>query len=142
MSVILQPSYALAFNRPFIKNVMRPLYITNPNADPIQFKIKTNAPMLYAVRPNQGRVNPGKAVEVLVMLRAKEEEPPLDVKCRNKFLVQSILISPEKTSVPLVELWSTLPIRSHKLRVNYLPPEGHPLDSPTVKAGTATGEIL
>jgi vesicle-associated membrane protein-associated protein A len=61
MSVSLQPSNSLGFNRSFLsplslslpypryigpltQNVKRSLNITNPNADPVSFKIKTTAP--------------------------------------------------------------------------------------------------
>ena len=64
MSVTLQPSNSIGFNRayfsphlyffltlatpsnegPLTQNVKRSLSITNPNADPVSFKIKTTAP--------------------------------------------------------------------------------------------------
>ncbi|KAI0304278.1 VAMP-associated protein [Multifurca ochricompacta] len=134
MSVTLQPSNSLGFNRPLTQNVKRSLSITNPNADPISFKIKTTAPKLYCVRPNSGKVEPGQTVEVQVMLQAMKEEPPLNSKCKDKFLIQSMLIPPERASLPLHDLWN-IPegeepgkIHSQKVKVNYLPPEGHPLD--------------
>ena len=72
MSVTLQPSNSIGFNRasflfpwdllppfflshvrhpsgPLTQNVKRSLNITNPNADPVSFKIKTTAPK---VRPS------------------------------------------------------------------------------------------
>jgi vesicle-associated membrane protein-associated protein A len=87
-----------------------------------------------------------------VMLQAMKEEPPLNAKCKDKFLIQSMLIPPEKAAVPLHDLVRCLPrkaffpfdlffsqwttpegeepgkIHSQKVKVNYLPPEGHPLD--------------
>ena len=71
MSVTLQPSNSIGFNRasslflgssppsfltfvillgPLTQNVKRSLNITNPNADPVSFKIKTTAPK---VRPSR-----------------------------------------------------------------------------------------
>jgi len=47
----------------------------------------------YCVRPNSGRIEPKKDVEVQVLLQAMKEDPPADAKCRDKFLVQSIAIS-------------------------------------------------
>ncbi|KAH9991293.1 PapD-like protein [Russula vinacea] len=134
MSVTLQPSNSIGFNRPLTQNVKRSLNITNPNADPVSFKIKTTAPKLYCVRPNSGKVDPGQTVEVQVMLQAMKEEPPLNAKCKDKFLIQSMLIPPEKAALPLHDLWTTPEgeepgkIHSQKVKVNYLPPEGHPLD--------------
>ncbi|KAI9512439.1 PapD-like protein [Russula earlei] len=128
MSIILNPSKSLGFNRPLTRNVTCFINVTNPNAHPVYYKFKTTLPKGSTVRPNPGKVDPGQTVGVRVMLLALEEEPPLDTICRVKFLVQSILIPPEQVTVPLHELWSTLSIHSHKLKVNYLPPEGHPLD--------------
>jgi hypothetical protein len=67
----------------------------------------------YCVRPNSGRVEPGKEVEVTgmceyngytcfkadslqVLLQAMKQEPPLDAKCKDKFLVQSVAITADK----------------------------------------------
>ncbi|KAI0276502.1 PapD-like protein [Russula aff. rugulosa BPL654] len=134
MSVTLQPSNSLGFNRPLTQNVKRSISITNPNADPVSFKIKTTAPKLYCVRPNSGKVDPGQTVDVQVMLQAMKEEPPLNAKCKDKFLIQSMSIPPEKAAIPLHDLW-TAPegeepgkVHSQKVKVNYLPPEGHPLE--------------
>ena len=33
---------------------------------------------------------------ITVLLQAMKEEPPLDVRCRDKFLVQSVAITPER----------------------------------------------
>ena len=49
----------------------------------------------YCVRPNSGRIEPKKDVEVQVLLQSMKEDPPPDAKCRDKFLVQSIAISPD-----------------------------------------------
>jgi vesicle-associated membrane protein-associated protein A len=39
-----------------------------------------------------------------VMLQAMREEPPLNSKCKDKFLIQSMLIPPEKAAIPLHDL--------------------------------------
>lgn len=38
------------------------------------------------------------------MLQAMKEEPPLNVKCKDKFLIQSTIITPEKETMPLQDL--------------------------------------
>jgi vesicle-associated membrane protein-associated protein A len=38
------------------------------------------------------------------MLQAMKEEPPLNIKCKDKFLIQSTLITPEKSGLDLVRL--------------------------------------
>lgn len=84
------------------------------------------------------------------MLQAMKEEPPLNAKCKDKFLIQSMSIPPEKAAIPLHDLvrhflympvldltflqWTTPEgeepgkVHSQKVKVNYLPPEGHPLE--------------
>ena len=39
-----------------------------------------------------------------VMLQAMKEEPPLAAKCKDKFLIQSTLITPEKETLPLQDI--------------------------------------
>ncbi|OBZ71443.1 Uncharacterized protein C17C9.12 [Grifola frondosa] len=126
MSVSLNPGTALGFNRPLTQHVRRSLAITNNNAQPVAFKVKTTAPKLYCVRPNSGRVEPGETVEVQVMLQAMKEEPALSAKCKDKFLIQSTAITPEKESMSLQDIWNdgSEEVHSQKLRVVYLPPEG------------------
>ncbi len=66
----------------------------------------------YCVRPNSGRIEPGQYVEVsgmfmycfdrymltshAVLLQAMKEDPPMDAKCRDKFLVQSVAVSADQ----------------------------------------------
>jgi len=88
MSVEIDPQ-ELAFQRPFNAEVTQILKIKNPNRLPVAFKVKTTAPKQYCVRPNSGRIEPGKEVEVTVILQPMKQEPSLDIKCKDKFLVQS-----------------------------------------------------
>ncbi|KDQ62304.1 hypothetical protein JAAARDRAFT_121704 [Jaapia argillacea MUCL 33604] len=130
MSVSLNPPSALGFNRPLTQTVKRSLTVINHNAQPVAFKVKTTAPKLYCVRPNSGRIEPGESVEVSVMLQAMREEPPLSAKCKDKFLIQSTIISPEKETMNLNDIWNATgdseetKIHQHKVRVVYLAPEG------------------
>ncbi|KAI0322349.1 PapD-like protein [Amylostereum chailletii] len=135
MSVSLQPSSTLTFNRPLTVNVKRALAITNNNAQPVAFKVKTTAPKLYCVRPNSGRVEPGETVEVQVILQAMKDEPPLNTKCKDKFLIQTTLITSEKEAQGIHDIWSipegddpATKIHSQKIKVAYLPPEGQAVE--------------
>ncbi|KAJ2682359.1 phosphatidylinositol-binding protein scs2, partial [Coemansia sp. RSA 1285] len=71
---------------------------------------------------------PGNSIEIQVILQPMKEDPPADFKCRDKFLIQSIQISPEMESMPMTELWAMVEreakssISEKKLRVRYLPP--------------------
>lgn len=150
MSVHLIPNNALGFNRPFTQLVKKTLTVTNNNALPVAFKVKTTAPKLYCVRPNSGRIEPGESVEVSVMLQPMKEEPPLSTKCKDKFLIQSTLITPEKETKDLQDIWNVAgstgeewKVHQQKLRVVYLPAEGqtveeedegHPQDGPSAMA--------
>lgn len=40
----------------------------------------------------------------IVMLQAMKEDPPLNHKCKDKFLIQSTIITPEKETMPLQDL--------------------------------------
>lgn len=62
------------------------------------------------MRPNAGRIEPGESVGVTVQLQPMKEEPPLNVKCRDKFLVQSTTITPEKESMSLAEIVCAVPL--------------------------------
>ncbi|KAG1745991.1 PapD-like protein [Suillus paluster] len=135
MSVHLIPNNALGFNRPFSQLVKQVLTITNKNAQPVAFKVKTTAPKLYCVRPNSGRIEPGESVDVSVMLQPMKDEPPLSSKCKDKFLIQSTLITPEKETRDLQDFWNVpagtgeeWKVYQQKLRVVYLPPEGQTVE--------------
>lgn len=60
------------------------------------FDTLTDSRSRYCVRPNSGRIDAGAEVEVQVLLQAMKEDPPLDTRCRDKFLVQSIALDAEK----------------------------------------------
>lgn len=112
---------------PLTQVVKRSLTITNSNSQPTAFKVKTTAPKQYCVRPNSGRVEPGERVEVQVLLQPFKEEPPTTAKCRDKFLVQSAVITPDKETLPMNEFWALQErekesIFEHKIRCVFLPP--------------------
>src|ERR1700678_2504679 len=44
----------------------------------------------------------------LVMLQALKEDPPLNTKCKDKFLIQSTIITPENEALPVQAI-----VRSH-----------------------------
>ncbi|KAJ3085659.1 phosphatidylinositol-binding protein scs2 [Quaeritorhiza haematococci] len=141
--LVLDPEKELEFRRPFTSVVKQTLHVTNYHSDaPIAFKVKTTAPKQYCVRPNSGRILPNETAEVQVQLQAMREDPPLDFKCKDKFLVQSIRIpfdvmrmEGDELAARLQELWAqaeqlkkTDPEGSakimceKKLRCVYLPP--------------------
>ncbi|KAL1302852.1 hypothetical protein AAFC00_003183 [Neodothiora populina] len=126
MSVELDP-VELGFKRPFTHEVSQVLRLYNKNSDPVAFKVKTTAPKQYCVRPNSGRIEAGEDVEVQVLLQAMKEDPPLDAKCRDKFLVQSVAISAAQEVANVSQIWSHVEqsakssIQEKKIRVVFLP---------------------
>ena len=42
------------------------------------------------------------------MLQALKDEPPLNAKCKDKFLIQSTIITPDKDTLPLQDIVSRL----------------------------------
>ncbi|GAA6037630.1 hypothetical protein JCM8097_006151 [Rhodosporidiobolus ruineniae] len=135
MSVSLQPSSQLGFQRPLTQLVKRTLQVTNHNQQPVAYKVKTTSPKQYCVRPNSGRIEPNETVEVQVLLQPMREDPPPGTKCRDKFLVQSVVITPDREGLALPELWQSVErddkarvaeggqsqIHEQKIRCSYLP---------------------
>ncbi|KAJ2483824.1 phosphatidylinositol-binding protein scs2 [Coemansia sp. RSA 2320] len=148
MALVYEPGDALAFQQPFKAITQDSLRLTNKNNSPVAFKVKTTAPKQYCVRPNAGRIEPGDAIEVQVVLQPMKEDPPADFKCRDKFLVQSIQITPEMESMPMTELWSMVEreakssISEKKLRVRYLavPASGDNAALPKPQAASGAAE--
>ncbi len=64
-----------------------------------------------------------------VLLQAMKEDPPLDAKCRDKFLVQSVIMQSDDVS-NVAAVWSDIEktakssIQERKIRVNFLPADG------------------
>jgi len=129
----------LGFHRPFTTEVSQTLRIRNPNHTPVAFKVKTTAPKQYCVRPNSGRLEPGRSIDVTVLLQAMKVEPPLDAKCRDKFLVQSVEITPDKEfldqSASHVDRADKSQIQEKKIRVVFLPPEASNSSSTPMRNG-------
>lgn len=97
----------------------------------------------YCVRPNSGRIEGGRNVEVQVLLQAMKQDPAPDAKCRDKFLVQSVAIpaSAEKDAT-VTQIWSGIEetnkasIQETKIRVNFLPAES---TAPASSSATTNG---
>jgi len=144
MSVEIDP-VELGFHRPFTQEVSQLLKIRNPNITPVAFKVKTTAPKQYCVRPNSGRIEPGKEVEVTVLLQAMKQDPPPDAKCRDKFLVQSVAVTPDKEFQNIGAIWSHVDaaekstVQEKKIRVAFLPPEVAQGATTPIRPGTTNG---
>uniref|UniRef100_M8C3H4 Vesicle-associated membrane protein-associated protein n=1 Tax=Aegilops tauschii TaxID=37682 RepID=M8C3H4_AEGTA len=87
--------------------------------------VKTTSPKKYCVRPNNGIVAPRSTFDVLVTMQAQREAPP-DMQCRDKFLVQSAVvsqdISPKDINGDMFTKESGNVVDEVKLQVVYAPP--------------------
>ncbi|KAJ1969855.1 phosphatidylinositol-binding protein scs2 [Dispira parvispora] len=143
MSLVIEPSSHLTFQRPFTTPTEDTLILKNETSSPIAFKVKTTAPKQYCVRPNSGRIDAGLEMRVQVILQPMRDELPLDYKCKDKFLVQSIAVTPELETLSLNDLWANIEVKSkklaqeHKLRCVFLPPAAAPQDIIPSTATTA-----
>ncbi|ONK59044.1 uncharacterized protein A4U43_C08F2390 [Asparagus officinalis] len=66
------------------------MQLTNKTDQYVAFKVKTTNPKKYCVRPNAGIVLPGSTCDVTVTMQA-QKEAPLDMQCKDKFLLQSVV---------------------------------------------------
>ncbi|KAL4740332.1 PapD-like protein [Aspergillus similis] len=136
MSILLDPP-DLGFRRPFNREICQVLHLTNSNSDAVVFKVKTTAPKHYCVRPNSGRIEPGKHVEVQVLLQAMKDEPAPDAKCKDKFLVQTVAVTKDMEFANVSSIFEKATksaIQERKIRVAWLP-----ADEPEVKQEGTNG---
>ncbi|GAB5593710.1 hypothetical protein Unana1_08610 [Umbelopsis nana] len=108
MSLEIDPSQQLDFRGPFTRHVDVPITIRNPSSQLVAYKIKTTAPKQYCVKPNSGRIGANSSVSIQVTLQPYKTELAPDFKCKDKFLIQSIALTPETENVSLADLWTSL----------------------------------
>lgn len=69
--------------------------LSNKTDQCVAFKVKTTSPKKYCVRPNVGVIQPKSVHEFIVIMQALKTAP-VDMTCKDKFLVQSTVV-PEGT---------------------------------------------
>eukprot|EP00245_Coleochaete_scutata_P010873 TRINITY_DN392_c0_g2_i1.p1 TRINITY_DN392_c0_g2~~TRINITY_DN392_c0_g2_i1.p1 ORF type:complete len:256 (+),score=52.22 TRINITY_DN392_c0_g2_i1:164-931(+) len=113
------------------KQISCQLSLQNRTNEYVAFKVKTTSPKKYCVRPNTGRIAPQSSADITVTMQAQREAPP-DMLCKDKFLVQSVIVSgaDNNKEVP-PELFSKdgghgLEVREAKLKVLYVSPPAPP----------------
>lgn len=101
------------------------LKVTNNTEQNVAFKVKTTSPKKYFVRPNTGVMHPWDSCVIRVTLQAQREYPP-DMQCKDKFLLQSTIVSPNSEVDDLPQDTFTKDsgrvIEECKLRVVYASP--------------------
>ncbi|CAN6566435.1 unnamed protein product [Malus baccata var. baccata] len=121
------------------KQISCSLQLSNRTNDYVAFKVKTTNPKKYCVRPNTGVVLPRSTCDVIVTMQA-QKEAPLDMQCKDKFLLQSVVASPGTTTKDITaEMFnkeSGHNVEECKLRVLYVAPPRPP--SP-VREGSEEG---
>ncbi|KAL2472029.1 Vesicle-associated protein 1-4 [Abeliophyllum distichum] len=70
--------------------------LSNVTENSVAFKVKTTALEKYYVIPNMGIVLPRSTCDITVKMKAQNKVPP-DVKCNDKFLIQSIVANTAAT---------------------------------------------
>ncbi|KAH6817797.1 Plant VAMP membrane family protein [Perilla frutescens var. frutescens] len=92
----IQPS-ELKFQFEVRKQSSCAIQLANKTDQYVAFKVKTTNPKRYCVRPNAGVVLPYSVCNVTVNMQAQKEASP-DMQCRDKFLVQSVIV-PNGTTI-------------------------------------------
>nr|DAD33456.1 TPA_asm: hypothetical protein HUJ06_012307 [Nelumbo nucifera] len=96
----------------------------------VAFKVKTTSPKKYCVRPNIGIVQPRSTCDFTVTMQAQREEPP-DLQCKDKFLIQSMVVPLGTTVEDITPIMFTKDngryIEENKLRVVLVSPPRSPV---------------
>ncbi|KAF3589679.1 hypothetical protein F2Q69_00026117 [Brassica cretica] len=143
--------------------------LTNTTNLFVAFKVKTTSPKKYCVRPNVGVVAPKSSCEfsgmmatsyflsnnalisctylcsyVIAVIMQAFKEPPPDMVCKDKFLIQSTAVPEETTDEDITaSMFSKAEgkhIEENKLRVTLVLPSGSPELSPV--KGTLNQEAV
>ncbi|XP_006652575.1 vesicle-associated protein 1-2-like [Oryza brachyantha] len=121
------------------KQISCSMQLTNRTDDYIAFKVKTTSPKKYCVRPNSGIVPPRSTSDVIVSMQAPREAPA-DMQCKDKFLVQSVVVTESTTTkdvtADMFNKGSGNVVDERKLKVVYVQPPRPP--SP-VREGSEEG---
>ncbi|XP_062226271.1 vesicle-associated protein 1-2-like isoform X2 [Phragmites australis] len=111
------------------KQISCSMQLTNGTDDYIAFKVKTTSPKKYCVRPNSGIVPPRSTSNVIVTMQAQKEAPP-DMQCKDKFLVQSVIVGADTSARDITGEMFTKEsgnvVDEVKLKVVYVPPPKPP----------------
>ncbi|CDR37803.1 CYFA0S01e17546g1_1 [Cyberlindnera fabianii] len=124
MDIAISPA-VLEFSSPFTGPSTKYITITNNSAETVAFKVKTTAPKLYCVRPNAATIAAGESVEVSIILLGLKEEPPIDFKCNDKFLIVALPFPYDLGDNTVGGLWPKLEAefkpqsKSQKIKVKY-----------------------
>jgi len=98
------PSDQLKFEGPFRDIVTSELQLINKTERRVCFKVKSNAPVNYFVKPTGALIEPHSEMNVTIMLQSPDGVHPKDSD-HHKFLVQSIFAPDNGPIDSLEKLW-------------------------------------
>lgn len=143
--VDIHPS-ELKFTFELRKQTACSMLLRNKTDQWVAFKVKTTNPKKYCVRPNTGILLPISACNVTVTMQA-QKEAPADMQCKDKFLVQSVIVPAGTSSKDLpAETFNKEEgkvVEEFKLRVVYIsanPPSPVPEESEEGSPPRPTGQ--
>ncbi|XP_061349430.1 vesicle-associated protein 2-2-like isoform X2 [Gastrolobium bilobum] len=87
----------LRFTFELMKQSSCSVQLSNNTYHRVAFKVKTTSPRKYSVRPNVGILAPKSTCEFIVTMQAPRVAPE-DMVCKDKFLIQSTLVTVETNS--------------------------------------------
>ncbi|KAL1549008.1 vesicle-associated protein 1-2-like isoform X1 [Salvia divinorum] len=121
--LVIEPQ-ELSFRFELMKNASCTIQLCSNSSRHVAFKVMTTSPEKYFVRPNNGILSPGSTCDVEVIMRAPEEVPP-NMECKDKFLIKSVLASPDDTVARTRKLFNDRAhaVGDYKLRVVYVLPQ-------------------
>jgi len=109
------------------------LQLSNKTDNYVAFKVKTTNPKKYCVRPNTGIVLPRSTCDVIVTMQS-QKEAPLDLQCKDKFLLQSVKVNdgvtPKDITSEMFNKEAGHVVEESKLRVVYVSPPQPPSPVP------------
>ncbi|XP_057753658.1 vesicle-associated protein 1-1-like [Arachis stenosperma] len=104
--------------------------IVNKSDQYVAFKVKTTSPKKYCVRPNLGIIKPKETCDFTVTMQAQRTEP-LDMQCKDKFLIQSTIVpfgtTEDDITSDMFAKDSGKYIEEKKLRVVLISPSSSPV---------------
>ncbi|KAK7391952.1 hypothetical protein VNO78_20376 [Psophocarpus tetragonolobus] len=107
--------------------------LTNNTYHYVAFKVKTTSPKKYSVRPNVGVLSPKATCEFMVTMQAQRVAPE-DMVCKDKFLIQSTMVTAETTSEDVTSSLfvkdGSKYVEENKLKVTLISPPNSPDLSP------------
>ncbi|KAI0036444.1 hypothetical protein K488DRAFT_82063 [Vararia minispora EC-137] len=128
----------ITFQRPLKDKPSTSLAISNTQSHPVVFKIKVTDPKHFNAKPNMGRLEPGETIEA-DFTALFDEEPPINEKCKDKFLIQSTPLHPLNVHLSNPSIFERAvkeDITEQKFKAAYSErgpraPAGHPSPSPS-----------